>query len=376
MKYFFIVLMRFILKLVYVFPVQKKKIVYMSYGGKKYNCNPKYIYNYILEQTNDYTHVWVLDNPHNVELNNNDKTIQIKNKGAKFIFHLLTAQIVISNASLPTYLPIRKAQKYIDTWHGGGAYKKTGVSYNQTPFQIKKLQWIADELDLFISSSKVFTETKSKNHLISKEKFFEIGMPRNDNLFNPNRQLSDKVKQYYNIELNKKIVLYAPTYRSVDDEASSYEWIDFDQITEGLSEKFGGEWVVITRMHYYLDDKINFKNAVNVSGYDDLQELLHATDVLITDYSSIMWDFSITRKPCFVYAPDLEEYEKNRSFFTPPSKWPFAIATSNEELTEKIEIFNQEEYNKAVQRHHDNQGSFETGQATQKVFEKIVEFTH
>ena len=372
MKYATIFLTRLLLRLFYVFPVQKDKVIYLSYGGKKFNCNPKYVYRYLIDNTSKIRHVWVLVDPTNKDLNNETK--QIENKGFTFIYNMLTAKVIISNASLPTYLPIRRKQRYIDTWHGGGAYKKTGVSYNRTPFQIKKLEWISEELDIFVSSSRIFTETKSENHLISKEKFFEVGMPRNDVLFKKNEAFIMKVKKYYNIDPETNIVLYAPTYRKEDDDASYYEWIDFQEVTRALEKKFGGKWVVMTRMHYYLDDKINFEHAINVSSYDDLQELLQAADVLITDYSSVMWDFSLTRKPCFVYAPDLEDYEKNRSFFTPPERWPFKIASSNEELAEAIEYFNQEEYNEAVRRHHSEQGSFETGTATEKVARKVLDY--
>lgn len=374
MKFASIYLIRLLLKVFYIFPIKKNTVVYFSYGGKKYNCNPKYIYNNLLENNSNLKHIWVLEQPNNEELAQNNDTEQIANKGIKFIYTMLTSKVIISNASLPTYLPIRKKQRYIDTWHGGGAYKKTGVSFDLTPSRRKQLKWIADELDLFVSSSSIFTETKSENHLVDKSKFFEVGMPRNDGLFNQNTYLSNKAKRHYGLDENVKVVLYAPTYRNKDDDASNYEWIDFKQVIKALEKRFGGKWVVMTRMHYYLDDKINFENAINVSGYDDLQELLHAADVLITDYSSVMWDYSITRKPCFVYAPDLEDYEKNRSFFTPPKRWPFKIAESNEQLAEKIELFNQKEYNEAVRRHHEEQGSFERGTATLAIAKKVLEF--
>jgi len=375
MNYSFILFLRLLLKIFYVFPIAEDKIFYTSYGGGKFTCNPKYIYKYIVNQEKGYQHVWVLEDDENSELNNHSNTEIVKKNSLSFIYHFLTAKIVISNASIPTYLPLRKSQKYIETWHGGGAYKRTGLSYDRSEDQIKKLKIVADEVNDFISSSSIFTETKSKNHLVNEEKFFEIGMPRNDVLFTGSETLSNKVKDFYGLEKNTRIVLYAPTYRSKSDDSETYEDLDMTKLMEALENKFGGNWVVFTRMHYYLNEKIQYENAVNVSAYADMQELMLAADVLITDYSSVMWDFSITKKPAFTFAPDLAEYEKNRSFFTPPEKWPFTISENNTELINEISIFNQEEHDERIKKHHKIQGSFEKGNATEQVYEKIVAYT-
>jgi CDP-glycerol glycerophosphotransferase len=121
-------------------------------------------------------------------------------------------------------------------------------------------------------------------------------------------------------------------------------------------------------MHYIYRSENNVsKTVISVSDYPDMQELLCATDVLITDYSSCMWDFSFTYKPCFLYAPDLEEYKEARSFYTQPKEWPFSIAESNEQFIENIKNFDKETYEQAVKRHHYNLGSYETGTATEQL---------
>lgn len=346
----------------------------MAYEGKKFTCNPKYIYNYILERQDDLKHVWILEDEENTELAKDSNTLIVRKNTLKFYYHFLTAKVIISNASIPTYLPVRNKQKYVETWHGGGAYKKTGLSYDRTPLKIKKLKLIAKEIEFFISSSSIFTETKSENHLVDREKFYEIGMPRNDVLFTESEELSNKVKDYYGVARDTKVILYAPTYRTKEDDSKTYEDLNIEALVDALKSKFGGEWVVFTRMHYYLNEKIQYKDAINVSAYDDMQELMLATDVLITDYSSVMWDFSLTRKPAFVFAPDLEEYEKNRSFFTPPEKWPFTVSRTNEDLSKTIEQFDQDAHELRIEKHHKNQGSFEKGNATEKVYDKIVEY--
>jgi CDP-glycerol glycerophosphotransferase len=105
--------------------------------------------------------------------------------------------------------------------------------------------------------------------------------------------------------------------------------------------------------------------VIDVSDYPDMQDLLCAVDVLITDYSSSIWDFSFTHKPCFLYAPDLEEYKSNRDFYTPIEEWPFPLAKTNQELIENIKNFDSKEYIGKVNKHHKELGSYETGHATE-----------
>ena len=113
------------------------------------------------------------------------------------------------------------------------------------------------------------------------------------------------------------------------------------------------------------------ENIVDVSDYPDMQELLCAADILITDYSSSMWDYSFTYKPCFIYANDLDQYKIERDFHTPVNEWPFTIAISNEELAENILEFDQDKYIEKIKKHHHDLGSFEDGHATEKVAKLI-----
>lgn len=371
-------IIRFLLKIFYLFPVKTNKLLFIAFDGRQYSCNPKYIYNYIKDKNlNKSDIIWVFNEPERFSFLKEDGVTVVKNKSLSFIYHVLTSRIVITNASLGSYIPLRKNQKFIETWHGGGAYKRTGRVVQQSESKDKTLKIIADELTGFISSSRKFTETKSKNHLVPREKFWEIGMPRNDVLFDKEKEneLRKKVKTYYDISEDTKIVMYAPTLRNDKEDTSSYESLDTEVVLNALKQKFGNEkWVMLFRMHYLLDPNKNLDNTINVSQYDDSQELVCAADVLISDYSSIMWDFTFTERPCFVFAPDAKKYERERAFFTPMENWPYPIAFNNEELAMNILNFNQKDYLKDIKKHHQNQGSFEQGKSTKKVFEKIVQW--
>lgn len=375
-------LFRFGLKAFYIIPVKKSKILFIAFDGRQYSCNPKYIYQALQslneESEKHYQFIWVMNKPENFEYLSDEKTEVIKNKGLVFLYHILTSKVVVTNASIGSFIPLRKSQELIETWHGGGAYKKTGRVYEQSAFKDTTLKLIAKEITGFISSSRKFTETKSENHLVPRSKFWEIGMPRNDVLFNEEKQreLSRKVRDFYSIENDTKIAMYAPTLRNDKDDTSSFESLDTEKLIEALKKRFGGDkWVVFFRMHYLLNPDTSLENTVNVSKYDDSQELVCASDVLLSDYSSMMWDFSFTKRPCFVFAPDAEQYARERAFFTPIEKWPYPVALSNSDLVENILTFDQVTYNKAVKKHHKEQGSFETGQATEFVVSQISKWT-
>jgi CDP-glycerol glycerophosphotransferase len=114
-------------------------------------------------------------------------------------------------------------------------------------------------------------------------------------------------------------------------------------------------------------------SAIDASKYDEMQELLCMADVFITDYSSSQWDFSLTRKPAFLFTPDLDYYlNEDRGFYTPIDDWAFPYAKSNEELANLIRYYNEELHLKKVQRHLDLLGSFEDGHATEKVCDVII----
>ena len=155
--------------------------------------------------------------------------------------------------------------------------------------------------------------------------------------------------------------------------------MDFARLKSTLEARFGGEWVILLRMHYYLSDKA-MSSALpflrNATDYPDMQDLLLSADVLLTDYSSCMWDFSLLHKPCFLYARDIAEYRGERDFYTPIESWPFPLAANNDELAEVIAQFDADRYREAVLRHHRDLGSTESGTAAKQCVDRIVSFLH
>lgn len=370
LTYFF----RAILHVFYLFPVKKNKILFLSFSGKSYACNPKYIYKYLKGRYGDaFEYVWTLSS--GCDVKELDGCTVVPFKTLAYYYHMLTAAVIVQNQGPGSYLPLRKKQIFINTWHGGGAYKRVGVDADLSPEQKFSTQLSADLTDYMISGCHRFSEVMSHSKMLSMEKMLEIGMPRNDVLMTPHPELVKKVKEYYHILDDTHIVLYAPTYRgSTLDAEKEDESLQIEDCLSALSERFGGQWIAFYRVHYFLTSSIPAtEQVIDVSAYPDMQELLCAADVLITDYSSSMWDMSLTGKPCFIYATDIADYQQERDFYTPMKEWPFPVAQNNDELEFVIKNFDQQKYADDIKCHHDALGSRETGHASQTVGDFIYQ---
>lgn len=380
-KYIIVILVRYILKILYVFNINNNRILAYSFGGRQYSCSPKYIIEYILQKEKENLEIIFAVNDVSKYSYLSKKNIKlIKYKSLKYHFYAMTCKIFITNALPPPYIPFRKKQFILSTWHGGGAYKKSGLdTINNLPSRMLiKLQ--IKSLTKIITSCKRFSEIFHKAYLIPKKSFINSGLPRNDIFFGGrDKEIYIKIRYIYNIPMDGKIVLYAPTFRSemnsIEGNFSAGKYnIDYLRLKKALKEKFKGNWYIFFRSHYYLNDRLKNGLVRDVSNYPDMQELLCAADILITDYSSSMWDFSLTFKPGFIFANDIDLYEKNRGFYTSIKDWAYPIARNNDELIMNIINFNQEDNIKRIKKHQQLLGSYEKGNATNEVMKIIKDF--
>lgn len=366
-------LLRNLLKILWIFPVKKNRVVFRSNQGEAYTCSPKYISKFIARNcAESFEQVWLFKHP--------EKYGYLKKQGIKVvpemsfaaIFYLITAGFLIDNHGVQSYIPVRKKQTVINTWHGGGSYKK---SYKDaTDAHVSYVKHMMASTTYFITSCRRFSENNVKVlHDNAPEKILEIGMPRNDIFFGKHDALTKKVKKFYNIPEEKKIVLYAPTFR--DHAGPEVYMLDVERVISALSERFGGEFVFLLRFHRFtgdLDCYDNNPHVIDVTSYDDMQELLYASEVLITDYSSCIWDASLSYKPTFIYAPDLDMYLEDRNFYTPVSEWPFPMARDIDALEDVILNFDEDHYRQEADRHHRELGSAENGTATKTVVKLML----
>jgi putative glycero-phosphotransferase len=375
--YYCLIIFENILKIFWVFKIKKNSILFMSYDGEQFSCNPRFIYeNMIADKKHRFNYIWILSDDVKKQHSFEKGTIIVKPYSLKYFYYITTSKIIISNNGIKTFIPIRKSQYYIETWHGGGAYKKTGIDVNKSKYEIKKIRKLSEKTSYFLASSSKVKNTKSKAHLLDENKFLCFGTPRNDLFFKECESLKKQIKKKLGISSENRILLYAPTFRNKKGgglDEKRYEILDIDNLINMLEKKWNCKWVILYRAHHTIKNNHIFNDKViNVNDFEDMQYLLLISDILISDYSSSMWDFSFTGRPCFVYAPDLKEYKNERDFYTPIEDWPYPISENNDELRKKIQKFDFDCYTQSVTKHHKIQGSFERGDSTEKIVNFVI----
>ena len=361
-----------------ILPLQDK-VVFSSYWGKNYNDNPKYISDELLKRNKNIKQVWLNNSEKKFKVDSNIKVVKWGSIG--MIYELATAKVWVDNHTKPVWVSKRKSQLYIETWHGGLGMKKieADMGENLTPEAKKQIMHNSEMADLFISNSDFLTKIY-KRAFWYKGPILECGFPRNDIFFYPKNELQDIKENVYrevNIQENNKVVLYAPTFRK-DENLDVYD-IDFKRLMRVLNKKFSENFTVLIRLHprvRHLSKKMTSFNGniIDVSYYDDMQKLIIASDIFITDYSSGIFDFALMKRPGFLYAKDIEEYEQERGLYFDLNTLPFPLATCNEQLEKNILEFNENEYKENLTDYFNSVGLKEKGIAKEKITEIIMDY--
>lgn len=358
-------LLRIIMRFFYLFPMKKNKVVLQSYNGRLYTCSPKYIAEGLLD-TKRYEVFYALDKDSDDLLP--EGMTRLEYRSFRHFFHLMTAGFVIFNSTGVTgFLPYRKKQVIIQTWHGGYSFKVIGNDFFRDAKSVKKRKMTGDLLTYFLSGSKKATEQHSASMSVAKEKFLNIGLPRNDVMFRNHTSIRSDIRKEFGLSQDTKIVLYAPTYRDTSSKQSindySFEPIDDHGIVEALEERFKGKFVFMYKAHHDMIPTNIGKDCINASEHSDIQELMCASDVIISDYSSCMADFALQRKPGFLFTPDIEDYESVHPFSMDPALWPYKIAHSNKELIHIILNYDEKEGSDRIDDFFTRIGNYEEGHA-------------
>lgn len=357
------------------FQIKNNKIFLFSYYGSQYGCNPKYISEYITKNypKDKFDVVWAFNDLSSKEHIQGIRKVKIMS--LKYFYELCTSKVVITNFRTVDMFKKRKNQYYIQTWHSSLRLKQIEKdTENSLPENyVKMAKEDSKKCDLLLSGCRYSTDIFKRAFWYNGE-IFEHGTPRNDLLVKADEQYKSNIKRKLNISDDTKIVLYAPTFRKNDD-LEIYN-IDYKSVLKNLELKFGGEWKFCVKLHPHLiskSDQLKYgKDVLDLTKYDDIQEILVITDVLISDYSSLMFDFGLTKRPCFLYVPDLEEYtNQDRKLYFDIEQLPFINTKSSINLVEKIRDFDKEIYNKELDRFLDSIGSFEHGDACKKLVDRI-----
>ncbi len=376
-------------RLMQKYPVENRKIVFSAFEGDGgYSCNPRYIANELIKRMKDgtdYDLVWLTRDttktfPEQIRV--------VEYTPENIAYELSTAKVWIDNYRKPYGTLKRPRQLYIQTWHATIGFKAVGLYRGDKFPQIARLvsEYDSALADYFLGNSEYCRKVYPKK-LLYEGPLLQVGSPRVDILINDRTDIRKEVRERYGISQDEKIIMYAPTFRGGNQKGeknvvSEVPTIDFEALRTVLHQRFGYDWYIFLRLHPQLSAKMKAmpveseeKFMIDVSQADDISELLAASDVLITDYSSCAFDALYAHIPVFLYADDIQAYIENRGkFMWTRVELPFSIAENNTELEQNIREFNVEKYKDKADKFMKLNGICEDGHASEKVADFIDRF--
>lgn len=357
-------------------PVDRKKIVLSCFYGRGCSDSPKAIAEALHRKDPSLKLICLTDKKH---LDNIPEYVTPKSYGIfSRVYHLSTAKVWIDNTRKGAGYK-KKDQFYLQTWHGfalkrieqdaagGREIDRTYAEYGRRD---------SAQTDLYISGSRHMTEIYRRSFWYHGQ-IAQTGTPRNDILFRKNDEIRQKVYEKLGLDSKRRLILYAPTFRA-DHNTDCYR-LDCAAVLAACEERFGGDWTVLVRLHPSVDAlsaslfSYDGDTVVDVTHYDDVMELLCCTDLLITDYSSVMFDYALTRRPCVQFATDLEAYKNDRNFYFPIETLPFPRAESNAQLCERIKDYDRTQTVELWNDFAERYGLCEDGQASDRCADLILE---
>ncbi len=376
------------ISLLYSLLFPSRKIVYFCSFFGQYSDNPKYIFCKLKELYPDIKTAWTVSSTNENIFPDNTKKVQFQS--FLHYFYVYNAAIVVdNNMGLRQYLGknslfsryfyrmlSRKSSKQlnISTWHGT-PYKCIGKDSLDFPHD----NIFYHNTDYTIAGCD-FTYQKIISAFGHDLKILRYGTPRNDIFFNDNN--IECLKRRLQLPLDKKMLLFAPTFRKDPDlnGARQLSEIKPEVLIECLNRKFHEEWVIVCRFHSHVLTMIksdDLYNDIVINGNlgDDMQEYLLCADALITDFSSCMFDFALTKKTCFLFASDFDNYTNTeRGLYITLDNLPFSMSRTTEELCSEINKFDGESYSQKNDSFLHTLGNFEIGQASIKISDDIYLF--
>lgn len=359
-------------------PIKHNKIMFITFQGD-YTCNPRYICDELLKRNKDYDIVWSLRRKSYNSANTIPEGVRVVEQYTEEYFReLASAKIWIANSVefQKRLLKKKKDQVFIETWHGSLGIKRFDAAVNSGKAWVKAAFYCGDITDYVLSNSN-FEDSVYRESFWQKAKIVKAGHARNDMLISADKckisEIKKSICKKYSISEKCQLVLYAPTFR--DSHRFNNYRLCPDEIISALHNRFGGEWKMLVRYHptmrKYSSSYFKSENVIDVTSWVDIQELILISQVAITDYSSWIFDFVLTRRPGFLYVPDRNQYENERGFYYPLEDTPFPIANSNESLVSQIEAFNSEKYLEKIESFFSRLGVCETGHAAEAACDLI-----
>lgn len=363
-------------------PMKSNWIVFESFLGKNYSDNCKYIYQYLAkEYGSKYRYIWVINDK---KTNIPGNVTKVKYLGIRWFYYTSRARYYVNNMRQPRWMHRREGSIMFETWHG-------------TP--LKKLVFDMDDIHAATPRYKmdVYTQSRKWTYLMSdnpfstkvfescflypKERIVETGYPRNDILYAPDREKrAAEIKKGLSIPQGKKVILYAPTWRDDEYYGPGRYQFSLKLDLQRMKERLGSQYVILIRTHYFIADAVDTAGlegfAFNVSRYNDIAELYLISDICITDYSSVFFDYANLRRPILFYVYDFEKYRDTlRGFYIDmKTEVPGPLLFNEQEVFEAIEHIDEieNEYEALYAAFCDRFCCIDDGQASRRACEVLL----
>ena len=280
-----------------------------SFGGRRYNDSPRVLFEAMREDPRfkGFKYVWAFEEPEKFVIPG-AKSIRIDSW--EYFKTALKAKVWISSVNIERGLRFKKPGTiYINTWHGAGT-KKIGNACNG------RKDYNFSTVDMMLVQSRFEREIFERDFLCAPSAIRMIGFPRNDELFHITGEQRSETRKELGIPEGKKVILYAPTWRDSRDGGYTFDFVPPIHM-EKWKEQLAEEYVMLFRMHTFTTrfEMVYDDFARDVSGYIDLNRILAITDILITDYSTIVYDAAIADIPFICFGFDYDDYKEERGFY-------------------------------------------------------------
>lgn len=372
--------------------INEKKVIFSAFSGRLYACSPKAIYEYMIQspEFKDYTFVWAFTKPDQKQhLFHDSRTILVKFQSEAFFQHLSTARYWVFNFTTPPYFIKRDDQIFVQCWHGtplkriGMDIQVDGNAATKKEDIHKHYLEVGEICDYFLSPSQFATDrfisAFGLNVLHKEHVIIEQGYPRNASLFTGTEEKIKALRESFGIPEGKKVILYCPTFRDDQYQKGLGHTYQLGINLLRLKEKLPPDYFLLLRLHYLVSNKIDisqFKGfALDVSHYDDVNDLYLVSDMLVTDYSSVFFDFENLHRPIIFYMYDLADYKnKLRDFYLDLNELPGPIVENERDLIDTILNIDQIalDYEGNYQRCCERFNYLDDAEATQRVVKEFM----
>lgn len=372
--------------------IDEKMVIFETFMGRQYGCNPKAIFEYMIgdKRFYDFRFVWVLNDVAKAEeIPENDRVTVVRLRSDEYYRAYASAKYVVTNSNLDYGIAKSEGQVFLQTWHGTPLKRlrcdieiESGNALNSLVEINQKNDLDVIRYDYFISpsafASEKFKTAFNLKKLGKEDILIETGYPRNDLLYNFDENYAEIIRTKLGIPEEKRVILYAPTFRDNQHDGAGYTYdthIDFDRLKKEISD----DYVVLFRAHYFVASQFYFSKyegfVYDVSGLDDITQLYIIADLLITDYSSVFFDYANLNRPMIFYMYDLEEYATGiRGFYIDVNELPGPIVKTEDELIREISSLDKmhEKYSEKYEVFNNKYNYLDDGNASERVVNKLI----